>query len=583
MKLLLHFLRPYWKLCLMVLLSVTVDVTGALLVPTITADMINLAVTGGSLDEIIWKGIAMLAVSIITGGSVLAGSWFCSKASAGLGRDMRNAIYDKTLTFSSEDFERFGTASMVTRTINDINTIQQAFVMFIQMVLPVPIMCALGIAFTFRISSAMGLLILGIMAFVMVIAISIIRKASSIFAALQKLLDRVNVILRENITGVRVIRAFNKENYESGRMEKTFSDYAASAIQANRLFAALDSLAMVSINLCIVAILYIGGNQVGAGKMAIGDITAVTEYAIWILFYLVMAQMVVILLPRAIICLDRIGEVLSLEPEIQDGAGGRARPDSPAGESEPAPEVVRFENAAFRFEDADEETLSGLSFSFRRGETTAIIGGTGSGKSTIAKLILRYHDVTSGRILFQGQNIRDLRQHDLREHIAYVPQKAWLFSGTIEDNLKYGKPDADRAEMERALSIAQAGFVDGLPGGLTSHVAQGGANFSGGQKQRLSIARAIIKKADLYIFDDSFSALDFKTDAALRRALADEIKDSSILIIAQRISTILHADQIIVLDDGRIAGMGKHSDLMENCPVYRDIAQSQMKGGGQNG
>lgn len=334
---------------------------------------------------------------------------------------------------------------------------------------------------------------------------------------------------------------------------------------------------MLSVNLCIVVILYLGGNYVGSGTMAIGDITAVTEYAIWILFYIIMAQMVIILIPKAHICLQRISDVLSFTATIQDGK------DVDLSNANMEQEVIRFENATFRFADADEDTLSNLSFSCMRGTTTAIIGGTGSGKSTIAKLLLRYHDVTSGQIFLKNNDIRKLTQHALRDHIAYVPQKAWLFSGTIADNLKYGNPNANEEEMRHTLSVTQADFVFGLPEGLNAHVAQGGTNFSGGQKQRLSIARALMKKADLYIFDDSFSALDFKTDAALRKALVNETKDAAVLIIAQRISTIQHADQIIVLDDGKIAGIGTHDYLMKQCPVYGDIAQSQMKGGGING
>lgn len=577
MRFVLEYIKPYWKLMIIILLTVIVDVVGALLVPTITAEMINIGVGDGNLTQIVHKGIIMLAVSIITGLSVLVGSWFCAKLSASMGRDMRNAIYDKSLTFSASDFEKFGTGSMITRTMSDITVIQQAFIMFIQMVLPVPIMCILGVVFAFHINRNMGFLIMGFMIFVMLVATIIVKKAAPIFEKMQRFLDRMNVVLRENITGVRVIRAFNNENPEKARLKKSFSDYAESAIRANRLFAALDSLAMLSINLCIVAILYLGGNYVGSGTMSIGDITAVTEYAIWILFYIIMAQMVIILIPKALICLRRISEVLSFTPSILDCEVLELSP------TKDEQEVIRFEDASFRFQDADEDTLSNLSFSCMRGTTTAIIGGTGSGKSTIAKLLLRYHDVTSGQIVLKSKDIRELRQLTLRECISYVPQKAWLFSGTIADNLKYGNPNASEDQMRHILGVAQSDFVFDLSDGLNSYVAQGGTNFSGGQKQRLSIARALMKKADLYIFDDSFSALDFKTDAALRKALTQETKDAAVLIIAQRISTIQHADQIIVLDDGKIAGIGTHAYLMEHCPIYGDIAQSQMKGGGMNG
>lgn len=580
MKFILRFLKPYKVKCMAVLITIIIDVVCSMLVPTITADMINIAVSGGSIDAIIQRGILMLLVSFLSGGCMLAGSWLCAKLSAGIGKDIRNAVYDKSLEFSSADFEEFGTASMITRTLNDINVIQQAFVMFIQMVIPVPFMCVVGIFFAFKINRNMGFLILGATLFVLIFAMLIVSRASRIFEKLQSFLDRMNVVLRENITGVRVIRAFNKESHETGRMKKTFTDYAVSAIRANRLFAGLDSLAMVTINICVVAILYLGGNNVGAGTMKIGDITAVTEYAIWILFYIVMAQMVIILVPRAIICKRRIEEVLSKTPEIKDGTG-KLNDDinMPGDDGIGDCDVISFENVSFRFADADEDTLREISFCCKRGETTAIIGGTGSGKSTVAKLLLRFHDVTGGRILFKDRDIRDISQHELREHISYVPQKAWLFSGTIADNLKYGNFKATKEEMLRALQTAQSDFVKDLKGGIDAYVAQGGTNYSGGQRQRLSIARALAKKADLYVFDDSFSALDFKTDAALRHALEKEIKNSAVLIIAQRISTIIHADRIIVLDDGKIAGIGRHEELLKSCPVYRDISESQMKGG----
>lgn len=574
----LPFLKPYHRQCLFIMLVTLADVTGSLLIPTITADMINLAVGGGQMEQLWHKGCLMLGIALASGLLTLLGSWLCARLSANMGRDLREAIYDKSLAFSAADFETFGTASMITRTLNDVNIIQQAFVYFIQMILPVPMVCTLGIVLAFSINAQMGTLIMGGTAFVLLAALLIMRKAAPIFDRLQRFLDRMNVVLRENITGVRVIRAFNKEPHETGRMRQSFGQYADSSIQANYLFAGLDCLANVAINLLIVAVVYLGGNAVGAGKMLIGDITSVTEYAIWILLYVMMAQMTILMFPRALTCIRRVAAVLELKPEITDGVSS---PNSQsAGEKAP---VLAFADVSFRFADADEETLSKLSFACHRGQTTAVVGGTGSGKSTITKLLLRYHDVTAGRITLHGQDVRELSQKAVRSAIAYVPQKAWLFSGTIAENLRYGRPDATDAELIHALHVAQADFVLDLPGGLNAPVAQGGTNFSGGQKQRLSIARALAKQADLYVFDDSFSALDFKTDAALRHALAREVQNAAVLIIAQRISTILHADQIIVLNDGEIVGKGRHEELLQSCDIYRDIVNSQMKGGANNG
>lgn len=586
MKLILHFLKPYRWLCVFTILAMLLDVAGGLLVPRLTADMINIGVESGSLDYMIRKGIAMLAVTVFSGAGALLGSWLCADLSAKIGEDMRNAVYEKSLTFSAHDFEQFGTGSMITRTLNDINIIQQSVVWCIQMVLPVPAVCIMGVGMAFAIDTVMGFLLIGVTTLIIVLALLVTRKASEIFGRLQRLLDRMNVVLRENLTGVRVIRAFNKEKDEERRMRKTFEDYAETAVSANLLFAGLESTAFFVINIAIVAILWIGGNRIGAGFMEIGDITALTEYSILILFYIIMAQMVIILLPRARVCIGRIREVLEKEPEIKDGEGRIGPAGNPEDKEAGCPadagrEAASFSNVTFRFPDADENALTDLNFTCRKGETTAVIGGTGSGKSTIAKLLLRFHDVTEGSVRVGGADVRDISQNELRSRISYVPQKAWLFSGTIADNLGYGSENASEEEMRRILAVAQADFVSSLANGLDSHVAQGGTNYSGGQKQRLSIARALMKKADLYIFDDSFSALDFKTDAALRKALKEEVADAAVLIIAQRINTILNADQIIVLDEGRIVGIGRHEELMENCPVYREIARSQMKGGGE--
>ena len=573
MKTVLRFMKPYKGLCFFTLLVTILDVAGGLLIPRLTADMVNLGVAGGDLSYMLEKGGQMILIAFLAGAGALAGSYLCADLSAKIGRDMRNAVYDKSLEFSGEDFQKFGTGSMITRTLNDINVIQQSVVWCIQMVIPVPVVCIMGTSMAFAIDSQMGLLLIGVTVLIVVLALVVTRKASEIFDRLQRFLDRMNVVLRENITGVRVIRAFHKEKREEGRMRKTFENYAESSIQANRLFAGLDVAAFTVINLCIVLILWLGGNRIGKGFMQIGDITALTEYAILILFYIIMAQMVIILLPRARVCIRRMEEVLKTEPEIQDAK------DCVKGNWDNSQEVLRFEDVNFRFSDAEENTLKNISFSCRRGETTAIIGSTGSGKSTIARLILRFHDVSQGSILLKGQDLRNLPQKELRREISYVPQKAWLFSGTIGENLAHGKENAGKEEMFHALEIAQADFVKNLPQGLETRVAQGGTNFSGGQKQRLCIARALMKDSDLYIFDDSFSALDFKTDKALRDALKEETKEAAVLIIAQRISTILHASQIVVLDEGEIAGIGTHEYLMENCDVYRDIARSQMKGG----
>ena len=594
MKLILRFIKPYRRLLLFVLLVMILDVAGGLLIPTITADIINKGIGGGNLSYIIRQGVLMTVIALITSFGALAGSYLCAVLSARVGRDIRDAVYDHSLKFSASDMESIGTGSMITRTLNDVNVIQQSVIMVAQMILPVPVVCVLGIVMAFRIDMVMGWILAGVTVVILLLAVLVVQKAAPMFERLQRFLDRMNVVIRENVTGVRVIRAFDKEAYEEGRMDGVFENYRNVSIQVCRLFAGLESTAVLVINLIIIVILYMGGNRTGAGAMEIGDITALTEYAIIILFYLVMAQMVMVMLPRALVCIERIRQVLELEPEIRDGTDPGERMKRPGkkandcGKAAVLPgnketPVLCFENVSFRFADADECTLSGMDFACKRGQTTAVIGSTGSGKSVLTRLILRLHDVTEGKILMHGTDIREMSQADLRSRISYVPQKAWLFAGTIADNLRHGDADASEEKMWKILDVAQAGFVRELRGGLEARVAQGGTNFSGGQKQRLSIARALMKEADLYIFDDSFSALDFKTDAELRKALADQIKDAAVLIVAQRVSTIVNADQILVLEDGRVVGIGTHQSLIDTCPVYREIARSQMRGGETDG
>ena len=573
MKLILQFLKPHWKLTVLTVLLAVIDVGGSLFIPTPAAHLLNQGTSGVAFEELLTTGLQMGAVSLFSSICAILGGYACATLAARVGKDMRVALYEKSLKLSVYDFRQFGTASITTRTVSDITTIQFALTSFIQMVLPVPLVCIIALALSFQLNTTLGTILLILTALVFILALGIMRSASPLFKKLQKLLDRMTTILLENITGVRVVRAFNNEEREQNRMGDAFSNYAETSIKANRRFANLDGLSYFFINLFVVIVYWLSGGYINLGNLQIGDITAVIQYAMMVMFFLMMAQMVILTMPRALECCERIRAVLEHSPEIRDLVEQDNQKTLPNQD-----EVLAFRNVSFRFADAEENTLSHLSFSCRRGQTTAIIGGTGSGKSTVASLILRFHDVIGGSILLNGKDIRQMTQHTLRDHLAYVQQKAWLFSGTIASNLRYGNADATDEQLMHAADVAQAGdFIRSLPDGLNSFVAQGGTNFSGGQKQRLSIARVLVKKPELYIFDDSFSALDFKTDAALRKALAKERQDAAVLIIAQRVSTIQHADQIVVLNEGQMVGLGKHEELLQTCPVYREIYESQTK------
>ncbi len=576
MKVMLRFLKPHWKICFLAILCIFFDVAGALYIPTLAADMLNAGTTSTNMSVLLDTGLKMAVVSVVSGAGAILGSYICAILSGRLGKDIRDAIYKKSLKLSVSDFKHFGTASITTRTISDITNIQMSVISFIQMALPVPIIFILSTILTFRMDVTFGWILMGIVALVVIATIIIMKSVSPLFRRLQKILDKMGRILLENITGVRVVRAFRKEKDEEGRLEAACKEYAGTSIKANVLFANLDGISVFMINLFIIAVYWLSGAKITAGRFQIGDINAVINYAILLLTYLMMAQIIIMILPRALECCSRIQEVLDHSPEITDRVSEDRKTDAVSED------VLTFEHVYFRYADAEENTLHDLDFVCKRGQTTAIIGGTGSGKSTIASLILRFHDVRGGAVRLNGTDIREMTQQELRSHLAYVQQKAWLFSGTIAENLRYSNPDATEEELRHALEIAQASeFVDTLPDGLDSYVAQGGTNFSGGQKQRLSIARALVKTADLYIFDDSFSALDFKTDAALRKALNKETEDSAVLIIAQRVSSIRHAEQIIVLNQGEIVGKGTHDELMESCSVYKEIVDSQTKEAGE--
>ena len=583
-------MKPYWALCAVTTVLLLVDVVGALVIPTFAAELLNESATSASFKKMTITAVGMGVAALISGMCAVAGGWCCSQLTSRVGKDVRNtqktsknnknkhmALYRKSMDLSIYDFRNFGTASITTRTINDVVNIQMAMTNVLCMLMPVPIIFIIALTLSFRLDVTLSLWLLVAIAFVCVVALFIMRSAAPLFRKLQKLLDRIGAVLLENLTGVRVIRAFNKESHERRRMDGTFVDYADTSIKANRLFANLDGLSYFGMNAFIVVVYFLAGGRISAGNFQIGDITAIVEYAIMALFYLMMAQMVILTLPRAAACLNRAQQVLEIEPSIVDGK--RTLDTCAAEPVDSADAVAVFDHMSFRFDDADEDTLCELNFTCRRGQTTAIVGSTGSGKSTVAKLLLRFHDATKGAIRLDGVDLHDLSQDEIRGRIAYVPQKAWLFSGTVASNLRFGNEGATEADMLHALEVAQSTFVLDQPQGLDTPVAQGGTNFSRCQRQRLAIARALMMHAYQYFFDDSFSALDFKTDAALRHALQNETRDAAVLIIAQRISTILHADQIVVLKDGEVVGLGTHGELMETCEVYRAIAESQMKGG----
>ena len=565
-----QLVSPYRGLAAATFVAMLFDLSGMLLIPTQLSAMINTAVTTQDANEFLAHGALMLAAALVGSFGYIASTWLASRLCANVGRDLRMRVYRASLAFSAADFNRFGTGSMITRTLSDANVVQQTLLMTVLMILPVPIMCAISVGLAFSTDFVMGWVLLAVTLVTLSISLVAIRGTAPVFTRLQGFIDAMNARLREAITGVRVVRAFGREELTRERLDETFDAYARNAIRVNYVFATTDLMTFFLMNGVESLTMWLGANRVGAHAMQIGSISALIEYAMLIMFFMMMAQFVMLSVPRALACLGRAAEVLAVRPEVSD-AERCVEPDLSSGV------VARFDHASLRYADADEDTLRNLDFSVRRGQVCAIIGNTGSGKSTVAKMLLRFCDATEGRVLLGDADVRDVSQQTLREHVAYVPQKAWLFSGTIAENLRHGRAEATDEELWHALDVAQAGFVRELPDGLGARVAQGGTNFSGGQRQRLAIARALVRHADLYVFDDSFSALDFKTDAALRHALAPELARAATLIIAQRVSTIREADQIVVLKDGQIVGLGGHDELMGTCETYRAIAQSQAR------
>jgi ATP-binding cassette subfamily B protein len=565
---LLKRLTVYKWAVLAVLVLVFAQSMSDLYLPTLMADIMDKGVVTGD-TAYIWKiGAVMLGITGIGALAAVAASYYSSKASMGLGRDIRRQVFNHVERFSLQEFDQVGTASLITRTTNDITQVQQVVIMMLRMVVSAPIMFIGGLIMAVSKDAKLSLVIVAAMPVLVISILLILWKGVPLFGKVQKRLDRLNLVLREKLTGIRVIRAFNRERDEQVRLTKANADLTEVSIKVNKIMALLMPVMMLVMNLTVVGVIWFGGIRIDNGGKQIGDLMAFIQYVMQIMFALVMASVMFVMIPRAAVSAKRINEVLEMTPTMTDE--GTQTADREKG-------TLVFDRVTFRYPGSETPVLSDTSFTARPGEVTAVIGGTGSGKSTLVNLIPRFYDVTEGSIRVNGVDSQDVPQEELRSKIGFVPQKALLFTGTIAENIRFGKEDATDEEVAHAAQIAQAtDFIERMPDGYDARLEQGGSNVSGGQKQRLSIARALVRRPDLYVFDDSFSALDFKTDAALRKALREETREATVLIVAQRVSTVIDADQIIVLDEGKVAGIGTHDELFVDNAVYQEIVKSQL-------
>ena len=566
---LLRYAEPYFWLILAAVMLLFGQAMCDLALPDYMSDIVNEGIATGDTGTIIGIGFKMILISLTGGMLSIAVGYLASRVGAGIGQQIRIDLFEKVESFSNVEFDKFSTSSLITRTTNDVTQVQTLVIMMIRMIFYAPIMGIGGIIHAVNNSASMSWII----ALAIVVLVGIIATLFSLalprFKVIQTLVDRLNQVVRENLSGLLVTRAFNTQDFEEARFDKENKTLTDTNLFVNRTMAAMMPLMMLLMNLITVLIVWVGSYQVSAFKIDVGQMMAYMQYVMQIIMAFLMMSMMFIMIPRASVSAVRIADVLESDPQIKN------RPDAlPFSSSEG---VLRFDHVSFRYPGAEEDVLHDIDFTAKPGETTAFIGSTGSGKSTIANLVPRFYDVTEGSITIDGTDIRDMELHSLRSQLGYVPQKAVLFSGTIDSNLRYADKNATDEEILSGAQIAQAmEFIESRPEGFETPIAQGGSNVSGGQKQRLSIARALVKKPQIYIFDDSFSALDFKTDSALRAALRKETGGSTVLLIAQRISTIMDAEQIIVLEAGKIAGKGTHEQLMKSCEVYREIALSQL-------
>jgi len=561
-------LKPYLLAIVAVAILVFLQSISQLYLPNLMSEIVDVGIVRGETGLILRVGARMLLVAALGAVCTIGASYLSARISAAFGSDLRLRVFEKVTSFSLNEFDSIGTASLITRTTNDIMQMQQVVVLALRMALMIPMMLIGGIVMAVSTNPGLTLLLAAAIPVLALVMGLVGRKGIPMFRAIQAKLDRLNLVLREQLTGVRVIRAFNRGAFEERRFDEANQDLTQAVIRVNRLMAVINPVFLLLFNFMALTILWYGGLRVDQGSLQVGDLMAFIQYAMQILNSLIMLSMMFVMLPRASVAANRINEVLETVPEISDPLA----PKKPERRGE-----LEFRNVTFSYPGAEQAALRDISFRAEPGQVTAIIGGTGSGKSTLLNLIMRFYDVNAGAVYVDGIDVRQLTQAELRSHISYVPQTAVLFSGTVAENIRYGKADASESEVEEAARIAQAQeFIVGMAGGFEAAVAQGGTNLSGGQKQRLSIARALVRRPQIYLFDDSFSALDFKTDAKLRAALRQVTAEATVLIVAQRVSTVMDADQIIVLDQGRIVGKGRHRELLQRCSVYREIVASQL-------
>ncbi|MCW3794055.1 ABC transporter ATP-binding protein/permease [Paenibacillus sp. LS1] len=566
---LFRMLKPYKIPIFFILGLIMLQSLAELYLPTLMADIVNDGIIKGDIPYIWQIGGWMLVIAIGgTACSVIA-SYLSSRTAGGFAKQLRSRVFRHVENFSLQEFDKMGTASLITRTTNDITQVQNVLTMMLRMMIMAPLMCIGGIFMAVSQDAKLSTVFLVVLP-VLGGAIALIgAKGLPLFKTIQKKLDRLNLVLREQLTGIRVVRSFNRGKHERVRFNGANTELRDASIKVNVLMATIMPVMMLVMNFSMIAILYFGGMRIDSGNMNIGALIAFIQYAMQIMFSLIMVSMIFVMIPRASASAERINEVLDMQPDLSN-------PEQPSG-MKSMQGMIEFEHVTFRYPGAENPALSDISFTARSGETTAIIGGTGSGKSTLLSLIPRFYDVTEGSVRVNGTDVREIRQEDLRAKIGFVPQKAVLFTGTITENIRHGKEDATMDEVVHAARTAQAeNFITEMKDGYDSLIAQGGNNVSGGQKQRLSIARALVRRPEVYIFDDSFSALDFKTDAKLRAALKTQTTEAAVLIVAQRVSTVMDADRILVMDEGRIVGSGTHKELLEHNEVYREIVSSQL-------